>query len=513
MRFAVGIAFVYVNLSLVFGQFWNNFYPIVSPSRTGEISVNQEVPNTRIQGSCDSYWNLMNDGNEIWGHMFINSPNRDQAIVKVVLTVPAALPTSYVGSIDILKSKESTSLDITNGRPIEYRIRFPLQNRLPTLTEIYYNNQLLCRGQKAVGQTVTTITLDHTFYVVRGSDNYFGNQIPLNPPIRQPVIQQPISQPVSQPISQPISQPVRQPISQPISQPVRQPIRQPPVTYAPQTQRPTFVDERISNRNFQCGEVKVPKATGLVLRGKQSKVKGQFPWLAIYYHNNDYICGATLVSPKIVITAAHCISEKSDVPKSPDEATIYVGRYDLSNNNEQDYQESGATRFIVHPDWKTEGLRYDADIAAIVLLNTIRFTTTVQPICLWDLTSNYQDMINRKGTVAGYGKTHASSTASNIPNYSELTVVDERTCFESDHSFIYITSRRTFCAGMKDGSGPCNGDSGGAFIAQSGNKYYLRGIVSSSLLKDGICDTNNYAVFTDVAMFKEWISTQMRTYG
>lgn len=42
-------------------------------------------------------------------------------------------------------------------------------------------------------------------------------------------------------------------------------------------------------------------------------------------------------------------------------------------------------------------------------------------------------------------------------------------------------------------------------------KYYLRGIVSASLFDQELfmCDTRNYAVFTDVAAFNDWIYQNM----
>lgn len=51
----------------------------------------------------------------------------------------------------------------------------------------------------------------------------------------------------------------------------------------------------------------------------------------------------------------------------------------------------------------------------------------------------------------------------------------------------------------------CNGDSGGGFYIKVNKVYYLRGIVSSSLIKDGGCDVSKYAVYTNVLKFRGWI--------
>ena len=234
--------------------------------------------------------------------------------------------------------------------------------------------------------------------------------------------------------------------------------RRPPIVTRP-TERPTSLYEKINDLNLQCGvpQVNFKSTTSLVVNGKMA-LKGQFPWLAAYYHNDvgfsGFICGGSLISTKIVITAAHCINDKTDTTfiRQPDQAIIYVGRHNLRNENERGYLFSGATKFIVHPDWQPKSDSYDGDIAAIVLLRTIQFTIFVQPLCLWDSTSNSADLINHSGIVAGFGKTQTSVAESSIPYWSELPVVDDRTCFESNSVFINMTSRRTFCGGNRDGS-------------------------------------------------------------
>lgn len=44
---------------------------------------------------------------------------------------------NYVGEIELLKSVESTTADVVNGQPIQYRIRFSIKNPLPKLVSIY----------------------------------------------------------------------------------------------------------------------------------------------------------------------------------------------------------------------------------------------------------------------------------------------------------------------------------------------------------------------------------------
>lgn len=94
-----------------------------------------------------------------------------------------------------------------------------------------------------------------------------------------------------------------------------------------------------------------------------------------------------------------------------------------------------------------------------------------------------------------------------------MPVVAHETCIWSNRDFFSrVTSNLSFCAGFKNGSSVCNGDSGGGMVFQRNNKWYLRGIVSVSiaLQNQARCDPNHYAVFTDVAKFTNWIENNTK---
>lgn len=223
------------------------------------------------------------------------------------------------------------------------------------------------------------------------------------------------------------------------------------------TQRTNPLIDKFAEYNSVCGLPfqKLPETTGLVINGKPAK-KGQFPWLAAYYHNgvreSGFICGGSLVSSKVVITAAHCIHYKHDAPKSVEEALFYIGKFFISSlQNEKDFVVSPAQRFILHPDWNTFSDSFDADIAVVILTRTIKFTNFVKPICIWTATTNYKDLIGFYGIIAGYGKTSRIDVPSDRPYWTALPVVNEATCLRSNNDFRKITSSRTFCVGSRDG--------------------------------------------------------------
>lgn len=116
-----------------------------------------------------------------------------------------------------------------------------------------------------------------------------------------------------------------------------------------------------------------------------------------------------------------------------------------------------------------------------------------------------------KGVVAGWGKTSPTAfLAANHPHKINLPVISEYDCLQSHQTYTKLTSNKTFCAGLKDGSGPCSGDSGSPFMVNKNKQWILRGIVSQSIKdENGSCDLNHYVVFADAAKFKDWILNEI----
>lgn len=206
-----------------------------------------------------------------------------------------------MGDIALVKDRQSTVNDVANGLPILYRVRFPIQNPLPKLKAIYYNNQLICNGQSDFGEFVTTITLEHTLYTGLAA----GLQNQAQPQQYQPNQQQQQQyQPVqiqSQGNFNQIPNPQRPAATQ---RPILQNTQRPPVRPPVQNGFDSFSNsgsgsgsgEKFSDINTQCGvpNNRIRESTGLVVNGKVA-AKGQFPWLAAYYHSgygdSGFICG------------------------------------------------------------------------------------------------------------------------------------------------------------------------------------------------------------------------------
>lgn len=93
-----------------------------------------------------------------------------------------------------------------------------------------------------------------------------------------------------------------------------------------------------------------------------------------------------------------------------------------------------------------------------------------------------------------------------------MPVVTHETCIWSNRDFFSkVTSDKSFCAGFRNGTTLCGGDSGGGMVFKQGGQYYLRGIVSVSIALQNSrkCDPHHYVVFADVAKYSNWVNNNI----
>lgn len=204
--------------------------------------------------------------------------------------------------------------------------------------------------------------------------------------------------------------------------------------------------------------------------------------------------------------AAHCILEKHASEKFlPRDILAVFGAHDLSNPYESGRTLQSPKKIFIHDDWNHLTESFDADISLLEFFsNKIHFDDYIQPICLW---SSEDEPTVTDGIVTGWGKSEdPTKVHENKPKVISAPIQTNEKCFLDGNSALAdLSSLRTFCAGLKNGSGVCSGDSGGGLFIKISEVYYLKGIVSSSLIKDDGCDVSKNAVYTNVLKFKDWI--------
>lgn len=254
----------------------------------------------------------------------------------------------------------------------------------------------------------------------------------------------------------------------------------------------------------QCG---LPRhgPTGLIVRGENAK-KGKWPWHVAVFHKQQssttYVCGGTIISRTHVLTAAHCVLHHSaNYPLSSSNVIIEAGAHDL-NLNLQGRQRHTVKQIFKMEKYRKGSNRYD--IAILELDSEVEFNQFVQPACVYQ----ESDLTGKTGTAIGWGVTETDEP-SRILKEVQLPVVDFHTCLASNRDvFRTSLSDGMFCAGFTNGTGVCNGDSGGGLFINVNRAWYIGGIVSFAGTRESntnLCHTNGYAVFTKVFDYLSWI--------
>uniref|UniRef100_U5EQH8 Putative trypsin-like serine protease n=1 Tax=Corethrella appendiculata TaxID=1370023 RepID=U5EQH8_9DIPT len=436
------------------------------------------------------------------------------AKLYVRLSVGTRLPSEDVGSLEVIGTKQSVFNDIVDGRPVNYRVVFPVQNPLPKLTLITLNGVTACSGPPAQANYITTIQLDHVLMATLNNgdgsnvnNNNFNNVGNFNPTnndndlngwtnynlqTQRPVTQRPA----------------------PPSPATQRPVTQQP-TFRPQTQRPKPTptpQQTISSSNVICGQP-IAGVSPLIYQGKPT-THGQFPWIAAIFAvvnsgASEFICGGSIISQDVILTAAHCLyRSQSNKRLTKEQVTVSLGRYNINNWGEKDIQNSQVDQLITHPDYNNLKPT-DADIGILKLYDYIEYTRFIRPACLWNGDTSLNNIVGVDATVVGWGEQEDGSR-SQTPQVATVPIVEQDTCLRQSPEFRDITSKRTFCAGG-EGKGPCRGDSGGGLLIKQNSQWYIRGIVSKATLEANTnkCDLTKYVVYTDVTKYREWLLEYM----
>ncbi|HYF27130.1 MAG TPA: serine protease [Baekduia sp.] len=228
-----------------------------------------------------------------------------------------------------------------------------------------------------------------------------------------------------------------------------------------------------------------------------------YPYMGALRLDGQFLCGASLVGPDQVLTAAHCVVDEQDRPYAPGRLSVTLGRQQLQGPGGQTI---GATQVTVH-----EG--YDAESRNDVALLRLASRSSQEHIRLADpATQRGLWAPGRAATVTGWGANASliliTSGGTNNLQEVNVTMRSDQECQQT--SPFVIDPRVMVCAG-DGGRDSCQGDSGGPLVVDDGAGRLIQvGVVSFGF---GCGAGRQYGVYSrvgDRALY-DWIVARAPT--
>jgi len=246
-------------------------------------------------------------------------------------------------------------------------------------------------------------------------------------------------------------------------------------------------NSKSSKSNPRTTAKALPPSTRIV-GGGPTDDPNKYPWMvALYDHPRSKrpICGGSLITPSIIMTAAHCAS-------SIQAAEIY--RYDLKNSDDSQThpvlrQTIVNSNFKVHPLYNSR--TFDYDIALFKL------PTPISNPFLVGLHRTPE--IPRELQVLGWGRTAYDGERTDVLHEATVNYIAPKDCENSYGSTLL--SENMICA-ASPGKDSCQGDSGGPLVIKGRNRQV--GVVSWGY---GCALPNYPGVYASIPTLYQWIET------
>ncbi|XP_043525382.1 plasminogen isoform X1 [Frieseomelitta varia] len=266
---------------------------------------------------------------------------------------------------------------------------------------------------------------------------------------------------------------------------------------------PNMVDSFIPEKNSHTWKCGVPQKTSplsyftRIIGGRPSTPRS-WPWqVAVLNRFREAFCGGTLVSPRWVLTAAHCIRKR---------LYVRIGEHDLTvkEGTELELRVDSVT---IHPEYDADTV--DNDVAMLRLPVTLTASSSRGVACL--PAPNQPLPANQLCTIIGWGKSRVTDDfGTDVLHEARIPIVSSEAC-RTVYEDYRITDNM-FCAGYRRGKmDSCAGDSGGPLLCQDPRRpnrpWTIFGITSFG---EGCGKRGKFGIYAKLSNYVRWISKVMK---
>ncbi|KAJ6657237.1 hypothetical protein lerEdw1_002604 [Lerista edwardsae] len=249
-----------------------------------------------------------------------------------------------------------------------------------------------------------------------------------------------------------------------------------------------------------CGMRPAMQVATRIVGGSEAS-RGEFPWQASLRENDEHFCGATILTAKWLVSAAHCFNEFQD----PSTWTAHAGSIRLSGSDSGTAKAS-VGHILKHPSYNTDTADYD--VALLELTEPLVFTKYIQPVCLPATSHVFPP--GKKCLISGWGYLKEDFLVK--PEFLQKATVEllDQTLCASLYS--NALTDRMVCAGYLEGKvDSCQGDSGGPLVCEEpSGRFFLAGIVSWGI---GCAEAKRPGVYARVTKLRDWILDTISSFS
>ncbi|KAK6626500.1 hypothetical protein RUM44_008973 [Polyplax serrata] len=240
-----------------------------------------------------------------------------------------------------------------------------------------------------------------------------------------------------------------------------------------------------------------------IVGGEKAK-EGEFPYQTSLRFRGllkMHFCGGSILTERVVLTAAHCVTEIKTPPFTYIE--VVAGIINLKHEG-PNAQKSTILKSIVHP--KYAGYVNPYDLAIHILQQPFTFNKFVQPIALPKL----NEEPTGDAVLTGWGSTSRTILSIMPETLQKVTLPLMKFQVCSDYykkEDIDVNELSNICTESTKGRfSACSGDSGGPLVSTQNGTKVVVGVVSWGQVP---CGSGSPSVYTKVSSFVDFIQEKI----